>query len=1056
MKAKSALGAPGLLGSLASVVSSLLVGGTAVAQAQREASVEEITVTGTRIRATDGMAEPVPVTTLTTEELALFEPGSTVAEQLDALPQFFLTSTAQRGGPALFGNGGGSYLNMRGLGPERTLVLFDGFRMPPADKRGSVNVDTFPTALVRSVDVVTGGASAAYGADALGGVTNFVLDREFQGLKLSAGTGMNDFNSDGKNWNISVAGGTEVGERLHIIGSFEARHVDQVFRDPAELDESWFQRWGHIDRGLGVTPRRVTVPNVASAVAHVNGRIATTGAPSALNNRIFTDDGSAIVPFDRGSQMDAGCTTAIVGQSCGWFADGPNADIAHRTQPGGPNGSEVVQQTGFFGVKYDISDTVGVFADVLVGHVESNQVQSFSAATLSGQWAHTVYRENAYLPASVRQTMVTENRPSFSIHKAGSYLGELDVYNDQESRNEFDSESLRFGVDWQMSDRWDMRLSLQSGETEKMTGVFDGLRIDRLALAIDAVEVYTDRRDVTNDAGTGGPDGRPDLVAPAARGTGTIVCNVQRYNPTPAQLAAMVQLQGKTKTTLNGTVPVVSPIGLDNSIAECVPFNIFGHGRISQAAADYILTPKWGIGVVEQDFAELLFRGELSEGWGAGPLSLATGLTYREQSFNDGAYPIEIDALGPPFNAAGQVLNPTAPPASQIRELDLGIRGMAAAWQGGSPNLHQFSTVSAIGGGYDVWEAFGELNVPIWQASSGERSLGTSFAYRSSEYSNVGQFDSWKIGLDLQIYRDLRFRATRSRDVREATFSERFDNSPGGGSVQDTARNNQQTTITLTTAGNPDLRPELADTTVVGFVYQPQWAEGLRMSFDGYEVDISDSIAGIGAQEVVRQCATSGVLCENVFRNDAGELVRVLNPFLNLDLAKARGIDFEVGYMRDVNWFANQDESLSIRVLGGRLLERTSTVVGGTAAEFAGTRGYPDLSANATVTYRVNQWTVQLQERFVDEVNLNRLWTEGIDVDDNTISSRAWTNLVLGYEGEMRDGAGWRLSFNVQNLFDKDPPIIPQSGDTRFGAQGTDTLYDEFGRRYQIGFNMDF
>ena len=108
---------------------------------------------------------------------------------------------------------------MRGLGPERTFVLFDGYRMPPADKRGSVNVDALPTALVRSVDVVTGGATAAYGADALGGVTNFILDREFEGLKLNAGTGMNEFNNEGKNWNVSVAGGTRIGERLHIIGS---------------------------------------------------------------------------------------------------------------------------------------------------------------------------------------------------------------------------------------------------------------------------------------------------------------------------------------------------------------------------------------------------------------------------------------------------------------------------------------------------------------------------------------------------------------------------------------------------------------------------------------------------------------------------------------------------------------------------------------------------------------------------------------------------------------------------------------------------------------------
>ena len=174
-------------GALASAIASLLCAGVGPAQAQAQAQVqaepapEEITVTGTRLRRTDGMAEPVPVTTMTTEELELFEPGSTVAEQLDALPQFFQTTTAQRGGAALFGPGGGSYLNMRGLGAERTLVLFDGFRMPPADKRGPVNVDTFPTALVRSVDVVTGGASAAYGADALGGVTNFILDREFEG-----------------------------------------------------------------------------------------------------------------------------------------------------------------------------------------------------------------------------------------------------------------------------------------------------------------------------------------------------------------------------------------------------------------------------------------------------------------------------------------------------------------------------------------------------------------------------------------------------------------------------------------------------------------------------------------------------------------------------------------------------------------------------------------------------------------------------------------------------------------------------------------------------------
>jgi iron complex outermembrane recepter protein len=137
----------------------------------QEQRLEEISVTGSRIRMTDGMATPVPVTAVTTTELQAFDPGGTVAEQLDALPQFFNTGSAQRGGGVLFGTGGGSYLNMRNLGAQRTLVLFDGSRVVPADKRGSVNVDTLPTALMRSIDVVTGGASAAYGADALGGVS---------------------------------------------------------------------------------------------------------------------------------------------------------------------------------------------------------------------------------------------------------------------------------------------------------------------------------------------------------------------------------------------------------------------------------------------------------------------------------------------------------------------------------------------------------------------------------------------------------------------------------------------------------------------------------------------------------------------------------------------------------------------------------------------------------------------------------------------------------------------------------------------------------------------
>jgi outer membrane receptor protein involved in Fe transport len=980
------------------------------------------------------MAEPTPVTTMTPQELQLFEPGSTIAEQLDALPQFFTTGTAQRGGPALFGDGGGSYLDMRGLGRDRTLVLFDGSRVVPSDKRGQVNVDTLPTALVRSVDVVTGGASAAYGADALGGVTNFILDREFEGVKFSAGTGMNDFNNDGQNWNMSFAGGTEIGDRINIIGSIEVRHVDEVDRNPADLDPSWFQRWGYIQNPAwrasdppGTNPQRITVPWVAPRATHVNGWIGPPfGVPptSALSRMRFTDDGSALVPFDDGDLNDAS-----------FISGGPDALASHLTQLGGPSGSEVEQTNAFFSVKFALNDSVDLFADVLVGSVESNSTSFTSGATLSSIWSPTVYRENAYLPASVAAIMTAENRTSFRISKAGSFPGVLDVDTNGESQNDFDTESYRLGVDWAMNDNWQVRFSWQSGRSEKLTGEFGSLRVDRLGLAMDAVEVYDDMRDLNTD-------GIVDLVATADRGTGTIVCNVQRYNPTPAELAATPAIQGQVSSRdLN--LALASPIGLDNSISECAPFNIMGNGQISPEAAAYIMTPKYGIGVVEQDFAELLVTGEISDGWGAGPISLATGLTYRDQSFTDEGFPVDVDTLGPPFNAP-----------------ELGIRGTASAWSGGSPNLHQFSTVSLLSGQYDVWEAFGELNVPIWRSSAGQQ-LGGSFAYRSSDYSSVGRIEAWKIGLDFQVVNDLRFRATKSRDVREATFSERFDNSPGGGTITtDQGTGQMNVVVTSTAVGNPSLRPEKADTTVFGLVYQPSWAEGLRMSVDRYEVDISDSIATLADDDIVRECALNGVLCEFVIRDTTGTLTRVLRPYLNLNQAKVRGVDFEIDYSRDVDWFTSSDESFSVRFLGGTVDTRTNTVAGSVPDELAGAYftpagTIPEITANVTASYRFGRWSVQLQERYIDELLLDRTWVEGIHIDDNTIDSQAWTNLVLGYGGETAGGGNWRLAFNVQNLFDDDPPIIPATGGGRFGAQAVSNTHDIWGRRYQLSFNMN-
>ena len=165
-----------------------------------------------------------------------------MADQLDQLPQFFQTQSAQRGGGALFGGAGRSVVDLRAMGPARTLILLDGARLAPADRDGSVHIDNIPTALLSQVEVVTGGASAAYGADALAGVTNFRLNRTYDGMDVSVNTGATS-DGLGDNRRVSVAYGSALGERGHIIASVEHQQIDPIEYDPLELGD-WFQRYG--------------------------------------------------------------------------------------------------------------------------------------------------------------------------------------------------------------------------------------------------------------------------------------------------------------------------------------------------------------------------------------------------------------------------------------------------------------------------------------------------------------------------------------------------------------------------------------------------------------------------------------------------------------------------------------------------------------------------------------------------------------------------------------------------------------------------------------------
>ena len=212
----------------AGVLGLLAQGSAIAADAAEDRDLEEVVVTGTRIAGSVGMAAPTPVTAVSAEELTAMSP-STLISALSQLPQFYgNTNNDVRTG--FFSAPGAGNLNLRGLntgGSGRTLTLLNGRRVVPATGFGSVDINILPTALVKRVDTVTGGASAAYGTDAVAGAVNFILDTNYTGWQVSALAGTTS-RSDHDNTQFSAAWGTSLGSRTHLLLSAEYYQADQI------------------------------------------------------------------------------------------------------------------------------------------------------------------------------------------------------------------------------------------------------------------------------------------------------------------------------------------------------------------------------------------------------------------------------------------------------------------------------------------------------------------------------------------------------------------------------------------------------------------------------------------------------------------------------------------------------------------------------------------------------------------------------------------------------------------------------------------------------------
>ena len=227
-----------------------------------------------------------------------------------------------------------------------------------------------------------------------------------------------------------------------------------------------------------------------------------------------------------------------------------------------------------------------------------------------------------------------------------------------------------------------------------------------------------------------------------------------------------------------------------------------------------------------------------------------------------------------------------------------------------------------------------------------------------------------------------------------------------------------------------------------------------HVSIDWYEVDIADAISQISQQDVVDRCfAGDQGQCANIeFDPGNGDITRVFRRFFNQDQSLVEGLDFEVAYRFEPNFFDSEFESFSIRALAGQLLTREDISANGTVSNQLDQYTLPEITGNITANYSVGPVSFQLQGRHITGDKLRRTWVEGVDVDDNWVSSSTWWNGTLRYSSELNNGGTWNLGLSVLNLFDKSPPIIAGS----LGNQGASNAYDVFGRRYNLSLNIQF
>lgn len=420
-----------------------------------EANAGDIVVTGSRT-ILDGSRAPTPVTVVSASQLEDSAPG-TIAQGLNQLPAFRGSTNASSGQSSSTSANSGSFVNLRNLGAQRTLLLLDGRRAPPSTVLGTVDTNILPQELVKRVDVVTGGASAAYGSDAVAGVVNFVLDTGFEGIKGSVQAGTTTYGDNGTQKVSLTTGASFAGGRGRIVASGSYYNADGA---ESTFDRPYGRRNPVLVRDPANPSQTLIVNNFRSTLASAGGLV-FGGGLLGMGKFQFAP-GGALVPFDPGS-------------------------IANSEQVGGDGvqldftlGAEVRYTTGFAHAEFDVTDRLTVFAEGMFGKVRNRyrQVRDFWVPAFN---APTILSGNAFLSPETQAILTANRLPGFQLARLSFDTPPATATTTNDTYN------LVGGLRWKLPGDWQLDGYYQRSRNVQLTKVADDVVYSRFFAAVDAV-----------------------------------------------------------------------------------------------------------------------------------------------------------------------------------------------------------------------------------------------------------------------------------------------------------------------------------------------------------------------------------------------------------------------------------------------------------------------------------------------------------------------------------------------------------------------------------------